>query len=328
MAKNVECDFLAAAQQESASPAPRPGGGLSSSSSGGGGGGDLNLADLELLHNYSVSTYTTLTENAVMREFYRITAVQLGFRCDYVMRTLLAVSALHLAHYRPAMREYYQSLAVAHHQNASRVAMALMADINPDRATNLTLFSILTIFFAFACPRKEEGSLLVGESGFPDWMFLLQGTRALIGVAGVQSDGPLAPVFSYGVDRWWAAQSRPEYQSPAHVQLESLKGLVAQREKDEKLVKIYSEAIEELHKSFTVLDTRHDATFDLTDAFVWVFTEAVAIFAFFCVLLKRLEKQWWLAGWADHLIAKSFYLLDEEHRLWIRWPLEEIGWVP
>ena len=83
-------------------------------------------------------------------------------------------------------------------------------------------------------------------------------------------------------------------------------------------------------------------TIDLTDAFIWMYKianeffpllriptqEAVAIFAHFCVLLKRLENQWWLNGWADHLISKAYHLLDDEHRLWIQWPIEEIGWLP
>jgi hypothetical protein len=41
-----------------------------------------------------------------------------------------------------------------------------------------------------------------------------------------------------------------------------------------------------------------------------------------------LDSCWWMEGWATHLIAKIYHLLDEEHRLWIRWPIEEIGWIP
>jgi hypothetical protein len=81
---------------------------------------------------------------------------------------------------------------------------------------------------------------------------------------------------------------------------------------------------------------------ELTDAFMWIYRvadnflpylkvptqEAVAIFAHFCVLLKRVPDQWWLDGWADHLISKAYGLLDHEHRLWIRWAIEEMGWVP
>ncbi|KAH9887513.1 hypothetical protein F4778DRAFT_756960 [Xylariomycetidae sp. FL2044] len=324
---HVDCDFLTVESPSTPGPRSLP--------------DDLKMADLELLHNYTTSTYATLSESVVLREFYRMSAVQMSLSCDYNMRALLAVSALQLAHYRPRMRDYYQSLAMTHHQIASRSAMALMSDINPSTAPNLFLFSVLTIFYAFGCPRKEEGSLLIGETGFPDWMFLLQGTYAITSVLGVQSEGLLAPLFNHGIERFIAREDNSNA-LPAHQHLESLRELISRRELDKKLTTIYLDAIEELKKSFSLFDPRNNSRRDLTDAFVWIhmvvvdfipllrdpLQEAVAIFAFWCVLLKRLENQWWLHGWANHLIAKSFNLLDEEHRLWIRWPIEEIGWVP
>lgn len=56
--------------------------------------------------------------------------------------------------------------------------------------------------------------------------------------------------------------------------------------------------------------------------------EAVAIYSHFFVMLKRLESQWWLEGWATHLMEKAWAVLDEEHRGWVQWPIEELGWVP
>jgi hypothetical protein len=56
--------------------------------------------------------------------------------------------------------------------------------------------------------------------------------------------------------------------------------------------------------------------------------EAVVIYAHFVIMLKKLENQWWLEGWARHLMERVWESLDEEHRQWIRWPIEELGWVP
>lgn len=83
---------------------------------------------------------------------------------------------------------------------------------------------------------------------------------------------------------------------------------------------------------------------DADDVFVWqwcvandllpllkgsdVRQEAVVIFAHFLILLKKLENQWWLEGWASHLMGQAWASLDQEHRLWIQWPIEELGWVP
>lgn len=117
--------------------------------------------------------------------------------------------------------------------------------------------------------------------------------------------------------------------------------MIALRQANVDLRNTYSRAIDELEKSFSVFDGVGSERCDLTDAFVWVFEvaedllpllreqtqEAVAVLAFFTVLLKRLKKQWWLRGRAGHLIAKSYNLLDDENRLWIQWPLQEIGYV-
>lgn len=216
-----------------------------------------------------------------------------------------------------------------------------MTHSDPSAAEKLFLFSVLTIYFALACPRKGDGALLVGESGYPEWMFLLQGTRAFISILGPRVDGPMAPLFNHGADRWLAREPNVEPASRVHEHLDSMRSIIALRQPNSDLRSTYFKAIDELAKSFSVFDGVGSGYCDLTDAFVWVFEvsedllpllkeptqEAVAIVAFFTVLLKRLEKHWWLRGWADHLIAKSYNMLDEEHRLWIQWPLQEIGYA-
>lgn len=129
---NVRCAFIATSG--SPAPIPRP--------------DELNMADLELLHNYSTTTYATLTTWVTIREFYRTTIVQLDFQHDYIMRTVLAISALHIAHYRPSMRDHYLSLAATHHQIASRTVMGLMVEpLTPVKAELLFIFSTLTTYF-------------------------------------------------------------------------------------------------------------------------------------------------------------------------------------
>lgn len=78
------------------------------------------------------------------------------------------------------------------------------------------------------------------------------------------------------------------------------------------------------------------------DAFVWQFVladsfvpllanptqEAAAIFAHFCVILKRFDEHWWLQGWGTVLIARVWEILDSVHRPWIQWVVEEMGWIP
>lgn len=105
---NVDCDFIEIVDSRpSVSPGPSH---------------SLDFSTLELLHNFATRTFVTLSDNATIRDFYRLNTVQLGFKCEYIMRSVLALSALHLAYHRADMRDHYQSLAMFHHQLASREA--------------------------------------------------------------------------------------------------------------------------------------------------------------------------------------------------------------
>lgn len=56
--------------------------------------------------------------------------------------------------------------------------------------------------------------------------------------------------------------------------------------------------------------------------------EALAIFAYACVLFWKMEKFWWMEGWSGLIMNNVWGWLDGEHRGWIEWPIAEIGWSP
>ncbi|EAQ91876.1 hypothetical protein CHGG_00111 [Chaetomium globosum CBS 148.51] len=106
-----------------------------------------------------IKTYTTLTADPSVWEFWRDDVVQLGLTCDYIMRAVLAVSALHLAYHQPDRRDFYVEAGILLHQKASRSAMRVMAAedrIDKDRAASLFLFSMLTMFFAPLRTRVQD----------------------------------------------------------------------------------------------------------------------------------------------------------------------------
>ena len=105
----------------------------------------MNMLDLELLLNYTASTYATFSNDPLLRDFWRHTVPSMGLQCDYVMRSVLALSALHLAAHRPAKREFYVSTGLRYHEVASRKAMEMLGSVTEESAENLFIFSILTI---------------------------------------------------------------------------------------------------------------------------------------------------------------------------------------
>ncbi|KAK3989111.1 putative transcription factor [Cladorrhinum sp. PSN332] len=321
---------------------------------------ELPLLELELLHNFTTRTYSTLAADPSICEFWRVSVVDLGLQCDYIMRAVLALSALHLAYHRPERRDYYTAQGILLHQKASRAAMSFMTpEVKKDKdaSASLFLFSMLTVYFALASPRHShpDGSLFITETSpsfnFPDWTFLVTGAKSLSRVLGERGhETMLAPFLAYGKARWHAHRAKlAEAQNGDHFPLTHLRQqLVASMShspEDQEILGTYLHALDELELT---LVARQDPEMprDVLDAMLWLWEvshslvpllkagkggeqgprqEAVAIFAHFCILLKHHESTWWLQGWAEHLVMRAHDILDEERREWIEWPVRVVG---
>lgn len=298
----------------------------------------LNLADLELLHNYTTSTVSTITFDPMLRDLWRINIPQLGFEYGFVMRGILAVSALHLAYNKPSKKEEYLNLAMNQHQTALREGIAMVSDVTEENCPAVYIFSILTFLFTLGSPKKADNFLLIESSGVADWLYLLRGTRLIIeSCKYTLGNSILGPMFRIGHRRMALQESTPGMEP-----LKELRDYATNASTNTETLNVYIQAIDELDRCFGVLyhsnvqyvETAHifSWTFQVSDTFLQLLKEgtqeALAIFAYGCVLMKHLDCHWWMDGWSRHLISRIFYILDEEHRLWIRWPVEEIGWVP
>ncbi|KAK2743641.1 hypothetical protein FQN57_004750 [Myotisia sp. PD_48] len=304
-----------------------------------GDGPALQLADLELLHHYSISTSYTITPNPVLRTLWQVNVVQIGFQHEFVLRSVLALSALHCARLNPQKRDFYISQAMIHHQIASRKAMSLFSNITEENGTALYAFSILTTIFGLASPRNPDNFMSFTEEGIAEWMYLHRGTRKIVALAEKELKvGSLTPMFTMGARR--AQSVGPESSQSEH--LTQLRSLIMESTIDVDIQHIYLSSIDSLRRSFNQIYNISNHPADLVDIFIWPFqlseeflallkqhrNEALVIFVFFSVLLKHFDGYWFLEGWSIHLISRIYHILDHEHRLWIRWPMEEIGWTP
>lgn len=108
------------------------------------------MVDLELIHNFTTFTHATISSEPAMRQMLKTTAIRMAFDCEFLMRTILALSAVHLAHFRRDRHGFYVRVAMDHHQVACRLAVSVMD--HPDNLTqadceNLHLFSVMTLFY-------------------------------------------------------------------------------------------------------------------------------------------------------------------------------------
>lgn len=196
---------------------------------------------------------------------------------------------------------------------------------------------------------------------------MLRGAEPILKVLQpVTYKGSLGPLFSFGRGRWRIIYGDGEHRNSGSSLLVDLQAFVNRTCTEPDLLPIYNNVIEQLRRvlSRLVLENHskespdNDGDTDMTpstghspqprleawDFFVWQWEaikdfvpllrgteprqEAVMIYAHVLIMLKKLENQWWLEGWARHMMERVWATLDQEHRMWIQWPIEELGWVP
>lgn len=162
-----------------------------------------------------------------------------------------------------------------------------------------------------------------------DWLFLVKGTSFIVNTFEEQlTEGPLGPMFAAGHRQ---AQLRAQLMADKSIRNEpliELNNFIAQNSLDLVNKPVYLTAIECLRHSFAFYEKPGPPGYETADVFSWIFgvnedflqllrqhtQESLTIFAYFCVILKRLDSHWWMQGWASHLVSRIWNLLDEEHR--------------
>ncbi|KAI0146812.1 hypothetical protein BJ166DRAFT_75991 [Pestalotiopsis sp. NC0098] len=323
----------------------------------------LNPMHLQLLHNYTTSTCYTLSAYVPLRTMWRISVPQLGFSTGFVMRSILALSALHMSRLHPSKAELYLSVARCEHQVALRTATELLRNVTAANCSALFIFSIITFFYTVALPRASGHMLLFDGSGILDWLVVLRGLRHISEAAAEELlSGPFGTAVMFGrsrVDRAHPAPTSAAWLSSSeHKHLATLRQLIVRTVSDTRAVAVYSETIDILETCFWEHQNR-SPTMDLraldpsdssavsdvretTTVFTWPYLAsseymemlgqrqevAMVILAHYCVLLQSLNGCWWMQGWPEYLIKNIWLPLDGQYRLWIQWPTEEIGWQP
>ncbi|KAJ5471327.1 hypothetical protein N7530_008684 [Penicillium desertorum] len=300
----------------------------------------MGMAEMALLHHFSTSTCYTVSRNLVMQTVWQIRIPQVSFSSPFVFRAIIALSALHLAHIKPEFHDYYISQAELHHNTALQMVSAILPDINKENCQSIYVFSILTCIISFAKPHTRCGFWANSDRDI-EWLTLFRGTVHILTSADDSlRTGPLAPMFQMGNRRKLARDARSTIATPPFLLV--LKKLLQDTVQDPNELQCYHDAIDDLALSFATVDEIGPHNCETADIFVWLWTvsdqyygyfqqrkpEAMVIFAYFCVVTKEMEWAWWMQGVSSDTISRIYYLLDEERRCWLQWPMQQVGWVP
>ncbi|KAF5623587.1 2-dehydropantoate 2-reductase [Fusarium sp. NRRL 25303] len=304
------------------SPAPSP--------QASGAAPNLGLLDLELMHNFCTSTYATLSNDLAIRDLWRIRIVRLCLNCDYATLAILSVSALHLSHFSVDRREFLRERAIMYHNQALNIAAGFIDAYNERNAQHLFAFSILTIYYSFAqTPEHDDGP-------YPPWVVLIKGCTSFMELArSTLLGGPFSALLH-------KARKRLDLrlQTFKTDYMQQLRQFVDERVTDLEQQAIYHDAIQALNQAYGVF-YEVEGENDLVDIFSWLALaqdflkfvadeekEALVVLSYFCVLLHKLPGQWWLNGWANHIMTRIYSSVGEMYLTYLVWPMEEIGWLP
>ncbi|KAM0284016.1 hypothetical protein ACHAQH_002211 [Verticillium albo-atrum] len=298
----------------------------------------LDVENIELFHSFMVHTAPTIGDDAC---FYRDKAPVLGFRHPCVLNGMLALAALHQARLKAEDSLRFFELADRHSTIALRQATDLLPFINPDNGQALYMVTVMICFAAFAQGPSPGNLLVVAENGEVSWVSLIAGVRFVVETLGW-------PVILTGL---FARDPPPDDEEtalgnqtpalPSFVEWEksldevsSLVGILADaqdRDVYQRDVSLLSNAFRttfgtaEEPKLFVKGEIQHVLSwlYQLETGFVERLERkepiALILLGHFAVLLRTLDRYWFMDGWAIHILAEV-HQASEASRKWLAWP--------
>jgi hypothetical protein len=315
----------------------------------------LNVADIELLHQYLTATYTGLAgRNPPIETFWRINALHVGFAHHFVLHFPLALSALHLAYLRPDRREHYVTQAEHHFSIGLREVTKLLPRLDADNCQALYISAVLVCYYTWAKGPSPGDFLVFSDQGPAVWMPLLRGVRSIIQTAGPEFlfSGLLAPMKAgpSRVTQSTAAQEqrpRVDWEEPMQEFRRFIVASSSSSSSAEANSELYLQALDSMVPCFEATYGKGEAgTYDGSPVnqvvFRWLYCIeetfvrclqrkqpiALIILAYFALLMRILDHHWFMHGWVEHILTGIHGFLDEEYLVWLRWPMVQAGVDP
>lgn len=219
--------------------------------------------------------------------------------------------------------------------------------VDPSNCVALFAFSCVIVALTFATPKTTSpetpdspGTGLQKEVF--DWFHMVRGCNSVVQTQWqTLSKSFLAPLLKKGMVHETAAADdvRDTEKVTELLRLCSLES-VAQ---DRAVANAYALAIHELLNSYTQVSILINRKQDFVPViFVWPIAipqaylslldeqrpEALVILAYYAALLKRVDTQWYMRGWALYLVRLVESALGDEWAEWLEWPKSVTGAIP
>lgn len=304
--------------------------------------GDLRIEELELLHHYTTETCFTLSDRSESQVLWQKRVPQEALRHEFLMRGILAISALHLSSLRRDNQEYFKLVAEKHQNLAWTLFRNAMERINRKNCNAFFALSSLIVVYAFASLRPCESiAAASSEHIFLESLSLIRGVNSILQTVWPWIvTGDLSGLLEDRLE----ARSCSELPEALEIRLGHLFTLCGTNAFDDHSEDALKHAIAELRSCFAKFYNIRASRCQVSVAFIWPVVlqpafvsslqalepEALIVLAFYCVILHHLDGYWWIEGRGRHIFNSIRQGLDEKWLHWIQWPADifELGERP
>ncbi|PGH26401.1 hypothetical protein AJ80_01899 [Polytolypa hystricis UAMH7299] len=299
----------------------------------------LDVNDLELLHHYTTVTFKTLPSGAGPDQhgLWQNQVVQLGFQHEFLLRGILAVSALHMFYLSPNRQDSLAVRASNHQSIAVESFREALNRVDPSNCVAIFAFSCIIVALTFAAPKGPEYIGLQKE--ILDWFHMVRGCNSVVQTQWeTLSRSFLAPLLKKGMMHETAASHavRDCDKVTDLLQLCSSDSLAQEKP----AATACALAVHELLNAYTQVSILTERKQDFVPViFVWPIAipqpyltlleerkpQALVILAYYAALLQRVDDQWYMKGWARYLVKQIETSVGAGWQPWLSWPKEVTG---
>ena len=303
----------------------------------------LNMAHLELLHHFVTVTSYAITTGRISHVVWHATVPQIALSHEFVMHTLLAVSALHIAYLRPEQRMSYWKRAAMHQDRALQLQQLAMANPTRENADALFIFSFLIVYLASASPSSVDGTIVdTPLHAAIQCIHMFRGIRSILpSIRHWVEEGPLAHLLLLYPGH---IKSNPTFRDPRTedhfskllIFCSTAPDLNNDTEMDD--VEQFAAAASSLRASYLKVESVVQGDLYMPPIWHWAvrlpssFVQRLGerhvvplvLIAHWCVLLSQARHYWWVGDWLDKTMGEIEACLPQEYSQWLEWPTEKI----
>ena len=293
--------------------------------------------DIELMHHFTTSTYAGLVDSKEVEYMWQTEAPKIAMRFPFLMKGILAVSAMHLAYLQPQKKKQWTMKALQYETSGLPSVRASMEQLGEDNCHALFAFSGLLVAYTQALNILESSAYWELDA-ICKWFELVRGAHnVLFASLHWLQNGPFAPMLrspAFPVDY----TLNPDDPILTNLYPLLMPHEAASNEEKENL-RVTRAALDQLRRVSalpyqTVSPTGFKATIyqwpgSVSHEYVMLVEkrtpEALIVLAFYSLIIKRAGKSWIMYdSGASHLLRSIEACLTEEWHSWLDYPKRQV----